>query len=70
MIKSKIAFKVSNKLLKLINIELSDYCSTKLVKNKDLVSKVQKYYLITKNQTKVKKKLKELKVNYKTYLIF
>ena len=52
MIKSKIVSKVSNKIHKIKNIELYDDCSPLLVKNKDLVSEVQKYYLIKKNQTK------------------
>ena len=58
--------KVSNKIHKIKNIELYDDCSPKLIKNKDFVSKVQKYYLIKKNQTKNTKIHRGLIAKYKS----
>ena len=66
MIKSKIAFKVSNKIHKIKSIKLYNYCSSKLIKSKDLVSEVQKYYLIKKNQTKNTKIHRGLIAKYKS----
>ena len=69
MIKSKIVSKVSNKIHKIKNIDLYDDCSPKLIKNKDIVSEVQKYYLIKKNQTKNTKIHRGLIAKYKSSFI-
>ena len=63
------AFKVGLNLLKIKRKELYDDCSPKLIKNKDIVSEVQKYYSNKKIRTKNTKINRGLIAKYKTSFI-